>query len=106
MSESFQRQSQKNFKFCSHKNCTLTMVKHSASTHFHLFPTDNDTAQYISKAFTTSNQYWWQMTQADVKKALEATQTRQEVKGLVSGDWGVTHSRHTTPAQTHSKGKL
>ena len=26
MSESFQRQSRKNFEFCSHKNCTLTQM--------------------------------------------------------------------------------
>ena len=30
MSESFQRQSQKNFEFCTHKNCTLTLC----DTHF------------------------------------------------------------------------
>ena len=32
MSECFQRQSRKNFEFCSHKNCTLTRFKHLNSS--------------------------------------------------------------------------
>ena len=32
MSERFQRQSRKNFEFCSHKNCTLTLSSSESGT--------------------------------------------------------------------------